>query len=153
MKMSLVCIKCLLLWKLIPWQRIEDPILKIRRHKALFSLQCQIYFWYRVRWPLIHNWGITQISTIFQSYHGDQFTYSFVSWLSHTSNSHNNLSKQQATFPHWLLAKMTFNPRKKDHLQRNKLFLCSPLPKIKTKKQLYFKKWVIFKFLTEIMFT
>ena len=50
------------------------------------------------------DWGLTPFSIIFQSYHGGQFTYSCVSWLSHTSNTHNNLSKQLAAFPHRLLA-------------------------------------------------
>ena len=49
-------------------------------------------------------WGLTPFSTIFQSYHSGQFTYSFVSWLSLTSTSYNILSKQLAGFPHRLIA-------------------------------------------------
>ena len=48
------------------------------------------------------DWGLMPFSTIIQSYHGGQFAYSCVSWLSHTSNPHNNFSKQLATFPHRL---------------------------------------------------
>ena len=45
-------------------------------------------------------WGLTPFLTISQSYHGGQFTYSCVSWFSHTSTPHNNLPKQLAAFPH-----------------------------------------------------
>ena len=48
------------------------------------------------------DWSLTLFSTIFLSYHGSQFTYSCVSWLCHTSNTHNDLSKQLAAFPHRL---------------------------------------------------
>ena len=50
------------------------------------------------------DWGLTPFSTIFQSYHDCHFTYSYVSWLSYTSTQHNRSSKQQAAFPHRLLA-------------------------------------------------
>ena len=42
-------------------------------------------------------------STVFPSYHGNQFTYECVSWFSNTSTPHNILSKQLAAFPHRLL--------------------------------------------------
>ena len=50
------------------------------------------------------DWGLTPFSTLLQSYHGGQFTYSCVSWLSHTSTQHSILYKQLAAFPHRLLA-------------------------------------------------
>ena len=43
------------------------------------------------------------VFNFFSSYHCDQFTYSCVSWFSHTSTPHNILSKQLAAFPHRLL--------------------------------------------------
>ena len=43
-------------------------------------------------------------STFCLSCHGGQFTYSYVSWFSHTSISHKILSKQLAAFPHALLS-------------------------------------------------
>ena len=43
-------------------------------------------------------------STIFQSYHGNQVTFSCVLWLCHTSSPHNILSEQLAAFSHKLLA-------------------------------------------------
>ena len=48
------------------------------------------------------DWGLTPFLTISQLYHGGQFTYSCVSWFSHTSTPHNNLPKQLAAFPHRL---------------------------------------------------
>ena len=50
------------------------------------------------------DWGLTLFSTILQSYHGNQFTYLYVSWLSHARTSNNNLSKQLTAFPHSLIA-------------------------------------------------
>ena len=50
------------------------------------------------------DWGFTAFSTICQSYHSGQFTYSYVSWLSYTSTSYNIPSKQLAVFPHRLIA-------------------------------------------------
>ena len=50
------------------------------------------------------DWGFTPFSTICQSYHGGQFTYTCVSWLPHTSKPHNKLLKQLAAFPHRLFA-------------------------------------------------
>ena len=47
--------------------------------------------------------GFNPFSTIFQSFHGNQFTFSNVSWFSHTSTPHNILSKQLTAFPHRLL--------------------------------------------------
>ena len=41
------------------------------------------------------DWGLTPFLTISHLYHGGQFTYSCISWFSHTSTPHNNLSKQQ----------------------------------------------------------
>ena len=85
------------------------------------------YLWYVIVWMWIHmifidsfnecismstfylilrliDWGLMPFPTFVQSYHDSQFTYSCVSWLSHTSYRHNNLSKQLAAFPHRLLA-------------------------------------------------
>ena len=55
----------------------------------------------RIDWLI--DWGLTPFSIIVQSYHGDQFTYSCVSWFSHTSTPHNIFSKQLAAFPQRLL--------------------------------------------------
>ena len=48
------------------------------------------------------DWGLTPFLTISQLYLGGQFTYSCISWFSHTSSPHNNLPKQLAAFPHRL---------------------------------------------------
>ena len=48
------------------------------------------------------EWGLTPFLTISQLYHVGQFTYSCISWFSHTSTPHNNLYKQLAAFPHRL---------------------------------------------------
>ena len=63
-----------------------------------FRVTCLEFNW------LIEWLGFNAVFNIFQSYHGDQFTYSCVSWFSHTSTPHNILSKQLAAFPHRLLA-------------------------------------------------
>ena len=49
------------------------------------------------------EWGLTPFLTISQLYHGGQFTYSCISWFSHTSTPHNNLPKQLAAFPQRLI--------------------------------------------------
>ena len=46
------------------------------------------------------DWGLTPFSKRIQTYHSDQFTYSYVSWFPNTSSPHNILSKQLAAFPH-----------------------------------------------------
>ena len=48
--------------------------------------------------------GFNTVSTIFQSYHSDKFSFSCASWLSSISTPHNILSKQLAAFQHRLLA-------------------------------------------------
>ena len=48
------------------------------------------------------DWGLTPLLTISQLYHVGQFTFSCISWFSHTSTPHNNLPKQLAAFPHRL---------------------------------------------------
>ena len=48
------------------------------------------------------DWGLTPFIIFFQSYHGDQFTYSCVSRLSYTSTQPNILSKQLAALPYRL---------------------------------------------------
>ena len=48
------------------------------------------------------GWGLTPFLTLSQSYHSGQLIYSCISWFSHTSTPHNNLSKQLAAFPHRL---------------------------------------------------
>ena len=53
-------------------------------------------------WYWLIDWGVTSFLTISQLYHGCQFTYSCISWFSHTSTPHNNLPKQLAAFPHRL---------------------------------------------------
>ena len=58
---------------------------------------------------------LTPLSNKFQSYHGDQITYSCVFWFSHTSTPHNILSKQLATFLHRPLN----SPLGKDECQIN----------------------------------
>ena len=55
----------------------------------------------RVR--LIDWLGFNAAFNFVSSCQGDQFTYSCVSWYSHTSTPHNILSKQLAAFPHRLL--------------------------------------------------
>ena len=58
-------------------------------------------WWDCVEWLI--DKGLMPLPTIFQSYHGNQFTYSCVSWLSNTSTPHTILSKQLAAFPQRLL--------------------------------------------------
>ena len=69
--------------------------------------KCEYKSWIKASFPFyrknnLNCWlidlGLTPFSTIFQSYHGDKFTYSCVSWFSHTSTPHNILSKQLAAF-------------------------------------------------------
>ena len=48
------------------------------------------------------DWGLTPFLTISQLFHGGQFTYSCISWFSHTSTPHISLPKQLAAFPHRL---------------------------------------------------
>ena len=64
---------------------------------TVFQLQ---HICFRRHWLI--DWGLTPFSTISQLYHGRQFTYSCISWFSHTSTPHNNLPKQLAAFPHRL---------------------------------------------------
>ena len=48
------------------------------------------------------DWGLTPFLTFSHLYHGGHFTYSCISWFSHTSTPHNKLPKQLAVFPHRL---------------------------------------------------
>ena len=76
------------------WLIYIKPVGACHRHGSARALQK------RIDWLI--DWGLTPFLTISQSYHGSQFTYSCVSWFSHTSTPHNNLPKQLAAFPHRL---------------------------------------------------
>ena len=61
--------------------------------QSLHNIMTQI-MWQHFWCGTLINWlGFNAVFLTFsQSYHGGQFTYSCVSWFSHTTTAHNNLS-------------------------------------------------------------
>ena len=73
-------------------------------HVSRLDLKCKLIWSSLFNWLIdwLIDWGLTPFLTISQLYHGGQFTYSCISWFSHTSTPHNNLPKQLAAFSHRL---------------------------------------------------
>ena len=60
-------------------------------HLNQYCLQKPQYCLWRWKFDWLIDWGLTPFLTISQLYHGGKFTYSCISWFSHTSTPHNNL--------------------------------------------------------------
>ena len=81
----------------------QDSYFSTKKNLEVKSI-CNVVLPIIMTWEfLVIDWlGLNDVFNNFSVIYGGQFTYTRISWFSHTSTPHNNLPKQLAAFPHIL---------------------------------------------------